>query len=241
MTDSNQNPALNSEPAKVDGSGQVVTLSKEEYEKLVVQKANLVQDKTNLINEVTELRKKNQLTSTEKEELANKLKTLYPNGEPADPKPSEVKVVAERIVQEIFEKQKSESVKKIQNQAMQKFLNDSPEFKPENDEGGLKKSAWVRKLERFNLSGLETEQEFLDAFKDAKELLGVKSQKVNDTVVEIPSMPSTSATQQTPKTVKLSDKEQKLVDTYMGGDVAKFLKQKEKRPDYVDELLKYVR
>lgn len=241
MTDSNKNPDLKGDN-NPNGNENTVILSKEEYNKLVLQQANLSQDKANLVSEITELRKKNQLTEQEKIDLANKVKQSESLGKDGTIQPTEVRAVAEKVVQEVFEKQKTVARKTAREQAEQKFLNEHPEFKPENDIGGLKKAALDKKLANFNLDKFNSEEEFLTVYVDANNLLGNVSNPNVVTPKVIPSMPSHNGADQSPKKdVQLTPQEQKIVTQFLGGDVEKFIKQKEKRPDYIASLLQYVK
>jgi len=235
MTDSKQNPEVNP-----GDEGEVVTLSKEEHNKLVEENANLTQDKSNLVGEITELREKKQLTEDEKAELTTKVEELEKSGDAGTKvETDEVKTVAEEVVSKILSQNEAKIRKETLQKAMDKFVQENPQFSKENDEGGLKKSAFDKKLTMFNLDNLKTEDEFLIAFKDANSLLGGKP------VEEQPenNIPAATDTGNAPDPIdihELSAKEVKIVNDFMEGDKEKYIKIKAKRPDYVASLLRNI-
>lgn len=235
MIDSKQNPEVNP-----DGEGEIITLSIEEHKKLVEANANLTQDKVNLVNEIKELREKKQLTDSEKAELAQKLETLESSRKTGNPvEADEVKTVAEQVVSQILSKKEAENREMTLKIAREKFLQENPQFSEENDEGGIKKAAFDRKLAMFNIDKLKTESEFLSVFNDVNRLLG-SSKPEDERENNIP--PSTDGAGK-PKTVdihELSSKEIKVINQFLDGDKEKYIKMKAKRPDYIASLLQHI-
>jgi len=215
----------NPESTTSAGDEVKVTLSKEEYDKLVGERATDKQSIANVVEELKELRKK--------------LKTDAPK---ETPKANEDVITSqadvERVIQKKLDEQKIELRQSNYTEATNEFLAAHPEFSSENDPGGLKLSAFQKALSKINLQGLETKQQFSEAFMDAVSLMS-KDDK------QSPMNPSSSPQPAPiPKTVavhNLPPAEEKLVKTHFNGDVAKYLAQKAKKPAYFEELLKWAR
>lgn len=223
------------EPNKVEeGVEDTVALSKEEYKKLVEDKASLAQDKSNLVNEIKAIREKKSLSEEQVKELSEKIETL--KVAEGDNPTVDVKELAEKTVKEFYEKQQVETRERAKQNAMTKFLQDNPEFAPENDEAGLKKSAFESKLDRFNLSNLSKEEDFATVYNDALSLMGTKR------VPEGGNNPTDIQPTADPKPIEakidsLTNKELKVIEQSMGGDKEKFLKMKVKHPEFIEGLM----
>ena len=204
----------------------------EELDKVKAENATLLQTKETLVTEVQDLRKKKQLTEEEKDTLTAKVAELEGIQTPDEPK--ETPDVT-KVVEALFTKNKQESVKKNMGRAMNTFIAKHPELSPANDEAGLKKAAFDRKLAIFNTSSLEDESDFLSIFEDTYKLLDNK-----ETVVEAaPGVPNTPGSSNLPKSEgseKLTTKELNYVNKNFKGDVKRFLELKEKYPDAVPNL-----
>ncbi len=198
-----------------------VKLTKAEFDELVKAKAEKAQNEANMSAELAELRKKNR-------ELAEK---KSPEAEP--PKELSKEVAAE------FAKRDAEVLKLASEQATVEFLDSHPELSKEKDTDGSKFAAFQKALGRISLAGVKTKQDYAQVLNDALRLTGEVSQ---------PPMPNYSSTPRSaisipgsPPSAQLASPELKLVQTSFGGDVEKYLKLKAKRPEYVEELLRWVR
>ncbi len=209
----------------IDGTPSTVVeevkLSKEEFDKLVKTSAEKAQNEANMVAEITDLRKKNrELAETKKPEIVAPLTDVS------------------KEVQAEFERRDREAIKIASEQATVEFLDSHPEFSKENDVGGLKFAAFQKALARVALNGVKTKEDYAQVLNDAMRLTGEVT----------PSMPNYSSTPRTAISVpgmapaaQLSTPELKLVQNSFGGDVEKYLKLKAKRPEYVEELLRWVR
>ena len=203
-----------------------------ELEKVKAENATLLQTKETLVTEVQGLRKKGQLTEEEKETLAAKVAELEGTKEPDGQK--ETPDVT-KVVEDLFNKKNQESIKKNMVKAMNTFVAKHPELSPTNDEAGLRKAAFERKLAMFNTSNLEDESDFISIFEDTYKLLDNKEIVVEDT----PRVPNTPGSGNLPKSEgsdKLTTKELNYVNTNFNGDVKRYLELKEKYPNAVPNL-----
>lgn len=198
-----------------------VKLSKTEFDELVKSKAEKAQNEANMVAEITELREKNRKLS-----------------EPKSPVVPEPIGEVSKEVQAEFAKRDAEALQRASQEATVEFLDSHPEFSKENDVGGLKFAAFQKALGRIALNGVKSKQEYTQVLNDALRLTGEIS----------PSMPNYSSTPRTaisipgaPPSAHLTTPELKLVQNNFGGDVEKYLKMKAKRPEYVEELLRWVR
>jgi len=222
----------------LEGDENTVVLSKEEHKKLVEEKASLAQDKSNLVNEIKEIREKKSLSEKQVEELSSKIEELKNLG--GDKSHLNIQELAEKTVKEFYEKQQAQTRESAKQSAMTKFLQDNPEFAPENDETGLKKSAFEKKLERFNISILSKEEDFLSAYNDALSLMDIKK-KIDEGGSPLDLPPSSNPKPLEANIDSLSAKELKVINQFMGGDKEAFLKKKIKYPEFIESLLEHVK
>lgn len=220
-----------------------VTLKKSEYED-IVNKLKISEDvKSNLVSEIKELREKKQLSDTEKETLAAKLKQLEtPTVNPDDITPDKISEVISRSLDERFSAREKVDVSAKKESALKQFRNSHKEFHVQNDEAGIKFSAFEKQLSRFNLDFIKNEQDFVNAFEDAYILLNKKQKEVVDNP-ENPYSATPHEVGSAPVVVedsKLTPKELKIIESTFGGDKKRYLDQRAKRPDYVAKLLNYV-
>ena len=145
-------------------------------------------------------------------------------------------------VQKLFAQKDEDNAKSSYEDALINFKESNKEFHPDNDEGGLKFSALERELSSFNTSGLKSKNEFLAVFDKAKILLGGenKSEVINQNPYDDTSSESGSSPKEVDN-INLSSIELKLINSTFEGDKERYLKQKAKRPDYVDELLRWAK
>lgn len=199
--------------------GEEVKLSKQEHDEMVEAIANAKQAEANMQKEIIELRKKNRDSALAKD----------PEVKPED---------VSKAIEAEFKKREIEESKKSSEQALIDFLDSHPEFSKENDEGGLKFAAFQKALGRFSLSGVKTKDEYTQVLNDALRLTG-------ETGTVTPNYSSTPRSvpevRGVPKGAQLTTPELKVVQKNFGGDVEAYLKVKAKRPEYMEEILKYVR
>ncbi len=232
-----------------DGTPKVpeesVSLPKAEYDKLVEELAQKNQAVSNLTNEVIELRGKKQLTETEKATLEAKLKELndLKNLKPGEISPESINSIINQKLEETFSKKEHEDRLKNRDSAIQNFKNSNKEFSEANDVGGLKFSAFQKKLSMFNMDNQKSVEDFKNVFDNA--LLLLKRDGVVKDTVQNPYSHTPSNEAPKPPVDNLDDNltmvEQKIIDKTFGGDKKRYLEQKRKRPDYVETLLKYAR
>lgn len=206
-------------PEGANGTGgEEVKLTKTEYDTMVLELAEGRQAVANMTGEIVDLRKKN------REAPANV----------QEPKPEEI----QKVVEAELKRRDAEVLKQTTEQVLAEFLDSHPEFSTENDEGGLKFAAFQKALGRMNTAGVKTKSDYEQVLEDALRLTGDVT----------PSMPSFSSTPRSAPEVRgvskgaqLTTPEQKLVQNNFGGDIEKYLKVKTKRPEYIEELLRWVR
>lgn len=198
----------------------------DQLKKAQEEKEALLQTKDNLVSELQELRKKKQEVEKEKDEL-EKSKTETPTEQPD----------VLKVVEEIFNKKEQEAREKSRIKAMNNFIAKHPELSDANDEAGLKKSAFERKLAMFNTSALEDESEFISIYETAYSLLGnkIEDEGGNANVV---TPPITNIPPTTEDPNNLSDKEMNYINIHLGGDKERFMALKSKmHPDALKNLL----
>lgn len=195
-----------------------------EREKELIDKVSLLeQDKTNLVGELTELRKK-------KEPITEPKETPTPVVAP-DPKEVVLSVLAEK---------EQEQVKANFELAKEELKRTVKELSPDVDAGGILFSKFERELSKFNMSGLKSKEDFLARFGEAFRLMTQTSSQ--PTKVNFYN----GATQNNGTEVKADDgasldvSEQKLIEQ-VGWTKEKYLATKAKKPAYVSSLLKYYR
>ncbi len=141
-------------------------------------------------------------------------------------------------VEEEFKRRDQAAIKIASEQATIEFLDSHPEFSVENDAGGVKFAAFQKALGRINISGVTSKEDYIQVLNDALRLTG-------ETVSTMPNYSSTPRTASNVPALKpghtLTAPEQKLIQNSFNGDVEAYLKVKTKRPDYVRELLNWVR
>ena len=219
----------------------IVSLSREEYDKLVEERANDAQAKSNLTNEIKELREK-------KQEIEEELKTALekPASTPAENfsdeiTPEKIAELASSTVKNILMEKESELASKNKSEAFEDFIKSNKRFHPENDEAGLKRSALEKKLKMFNTDSLKSREEFLSVLESASKLLPDVD---NEPATQNPSAytsPSANLNVDSASSHELDSRELKLIDRSFGGNKEEYLKQKAKRPDYVEQLLEWAR
>lgn len=225
-----------------------VSVPKEEYDKLVGERATLVQDKAGLVDEIKDVRQKKQEAEEERDKLQTKLDGSVTPPEKSDEiTPDSVvkaaKDAATKAANAAMATVKKEDFEQLKTDMINEFKNSHPEFKEDNDAGGIKYVAFEKKLEMFNLDSTTTKEKISEILNSAYNLLtGNKSQVENNQTPpsSTPQNPGGGGPTST-NPDNLSSKEKEIVrDTY-GGDTEKYLKMKAKHPDYVAELLQWKR
>ena len=194
-----------------------VVLTAEEYKELTEKLAKKVQAEVNMSEELKKLREKNR-------ELADK---------------PEVKTEdISKVVEAELVKRDAETTKVVQAQALTSWLEAHPEFSPEEDKDGSKFAAFQKALARVNLVGIKTAQDYVQVLNDALRLTEqVPTMQPHNNFASsvIGGVPVRGSTQ----VQNFTSAEQKFIQSSMGGDVDKYQKLKAKRPEYVEELLKW--
>lgn len=161
-----------------------------------------------------------------------------PEGEP---KPLTEEEKIEKIVEETLSKKLAADAQENKKLAFEKYITEHKEFHPDNDPTGLKRKALQDKFDRFNTEGLKTVEEFLTVIGEAKTLLLGNDTEVDTTTRKnLDSFPTPKGDPAGRQPEVLSPKELKLAQM-PGNTKEKILKLKAKNPDYLAELLKYVR
>jgi len=195
-----------------------VSLTAKEYKELTEKLATKVQAEVNMSQELKDLREKNR-------KLAEQSQV-------------ETKDISS-VVEAELAKRDSENLKQVQAEALSQWLEAHTEFSPEEDKDGLKFAAFQKALGRVNLVGIKTQADYIQVLNDALRLTEQ---------VATPSRPVFASTSMggvpvrgnTP-TGNFTTQEQKLIKDTFGGDIEKYLKLKAKRPEYIEELLKWTR
>jgi hypothetical protein len=202
-----------------DGTGDegAVTLTAQEYKDLTEKLATKVQAEVNMSQELKDLREKNR-------KLAEQ-----PQVETKD---------ISSVVEAELAKRDAEQLKTIQAIALTNWLEAHPQFSPEEDKDGLKFAAFQKALGRVNLVGIKSEQDYIQVLNDALRL-----------TEQVPTMQPTNNFASSPiggvpvrgssPVQNMTPAEQKFITNSMGGNIEKYLVLKAKRPEYVEELLKW--
>lgn len=212
----------------LDNEGNpIVELTDEEKE--------AAKDKSQLVDELKELRLKNGLMK----DLLEKKEEL-PAPAPAAPTEDD-KIIS--VIKKVLDSEKASNAQANKTAAFEKFVAEHPEFNPENDSLGLKRNALEKKLAQFNVTGLTTLDEFYTVIGDAKRLLtGNDNQSTTPTGTQIPNSqtPTPKPNPSGKKDDELTPQELKLAEK-TGRTREQMLKIKLKHPDLLRDLLEHVR
>lgn len=212
----------NKSPEGTDGTGDTtVVLTAKEYKELTEKLATKVQDTVNMSQELIDLREKNR-------KLAEQPQV-------------ETKDIA-GVVEAELAKRDSETQKVNQATALTRWLEAHSEFSPENDKDGSNFAAFQKALGRINLVGVKTESDYTQVLDDALRLTEQVStpQPLGNPMGSSPRNFAPVMGKQNYGS-NLSSQEVKLINDNFGGDVEKYLKVKTKRPEYIEEILKWVK
>lgn len=219
-------------------------MTEEEYkaqiEGLNQQIASLTSERDNVVGEIKEDRKKRQELESKLEEATKALTEMA--SRPAAPE-GDVKTVVEQIINQRLGEEKASIAKSNKIAAIERFVNENPAFKPENDTTGKLREQLIAKMDYFNTSGLESTDAFYRVVKDAASLLGVNTAPTNPgepVVAPYASTPSSTVSPKPATNNGLSDVENRLLQqTGMSKD--RYLALKAKMPDTIEEMLAKVR
>jgi hypothetical protein len=198
--------------------GATVSLTATEYKELTDKLATKVQDTANMTQELIDLRKKNKELSEQPQVATGDIS---------------------KVVDAELQKRDAETMKVVQANALSSWLDAHPEFSNEEDKDGSKLAAFQKALGRMNLIGIKTEQDYIQVLNDALRLTEQVSITPTPIIGSAPRgaayVPGRTPTQQ------FLPAEQKLIKDSFGGDVQKYLAVKQKRPEYIEEILKWVK
>lgn len=208
----------------------VLVAKAKEAEDIKAKYEQAEKDKANLVEEIKEERRKKQ----EAEDLA---KSAI---EKKNEDPSEAKI--QELIERKLNEDKTKQIETSRSQFDAKFKASHPEFEPSNDIGGIKYESFKRVLNKFNLNGLTTEEEFADVYNNAFLIFngGIK-QNQNQNINKNAFTPASKSSGGTVVTDgDLLPKEEKLIQS-IGWTKEKYLKLKASRPTFVEDLLSKVR
>lgn len=206
-----------------------------EKEKIEVDAAfieEFAQTKEALANVVEEIKDLRTSKNEEIEELKKKIKEDGDSNDNDDSKKLE-KLLDEREKREIEQNFQS---------ALESFKISNSSFNPSNDVGGIKFKAFEKELSKFNLSNLKTKEDFSSRLKEVYSFMNRNTPKKEEGDDFTSSFASTSKSQMDVNTlddVQLTDKEKKLLK-FNNLDIQAYIKMREKRPAYVNSLLKFI-
>jgi len=199
-----------------------LALEKERQE-LIEKIANLEQDKANTVGELQSVRK-------ERAELKEKLELLN----------KEEEGDVEKTVKEVLSVREKENAKKAFQNSVDSFKSKHSEFENSNDAGGIKFKLFERELSKFNLEGLTSENEFNKRLEEVYEFMN-RGKKDNAPTNNNPYAATPNSGGAAPRVddlPNLSSKEKSLLKSN-GWSLERYLKVKEKRPDYIRTILQY--
>ena len=197
----------------------------------------LKQDKASLTSEIKEVRQEKGALKEDVEAL----KEAVANTPPITPDPDE-KIDVKATVESILAGRESSRAKSNKKTAIEKFVGENKEFLPDNDPTGLKRDALEKAMNRLNLSDAIEVEDFTKLIKDAERLLGrtdTTTETAEEKEIKNPYA-SSSSSKSTPTVVVDKDllPEEKDVIEAHGFSKEKFLRLKERYPEYIQSLLK---
>lgn len=187
------------------------------------------QDKTATVGELKDLRAK-------KQELEQKIELTQPKTEEQPDGAQSTEAQFEAFIQK---KQKEES-QKNREKAIEDFRASHHEFSESADPGGIKFSAFEREMSKFNLDNLSSVDDFNSRLTEVYDFMnrgkggdedGSNYHRGTNRTPSAPSQPDNDA---------IDTAEKKLIDN-MGWTPERYLKLKEKMPDYIEQQLSYLR
>lgn len=146
----------------------------------------------------------------------------------------------ESEVDKVLKKKELELVEKAKEEAILEFRESHPEFSSDNDPANLKFKAFEKELRKFNLTDLSTKEDVKRRIKEAYDFANRSSKKDDDNQTSPYAFSSKSggSAGESPN-VHISEKERKLIKMQNITEEAYF-KMKEKRPHFINNLLKFI-
>lgn len=193
--------------------------------------AELESDKAKLVSEIQAERAKKQAAEEAKrlaEEELKKKEVPAPTVDDSDP---------EKIVVRVLEKKEQEAAKTALEEAKADLKRMYNEFSQDTDAGGILFSKFENELSKFNLSGLRTKEQFLNRFKEVYEFMNRTKKSVDTKPNFHPGTPQFGSDAPAIDGATLSDAEMKVIQE-QGITKERYLKIKEKHPNFVQSLLK---
>lgn len=209
------------EQLKPEGAGD---LTPEKERELIEKIASLEQDKANLTGDLQETRKK-------KQEEVDALKAqLNPD----------TKNDVEEAVKKVLDQKKAEESALEREEVEEEFKSSKTEFNPQNDPGGLKYAAFKKELSKFNLSGLSSKKAIASRFEEVYEFMNRGKVTEEGSIQPNPAIPSGGGQARPVETTVLTPAENEVLKR-LGWTKEHYLKQKAKRPVYIQTLFEHYR
>jgi len=191
-----------------------------------------------LTNELIEMRKSRQ-------EDREALDALLKGDDKDEDKKGEDEEVPEDDIQkkvaEEFAKREEAQKAKTFEEAEQEFRNSMPEFREDNDNGGLKYEAFKKELNKFNLSDLGSKEAYKARLKEVYEFMNRKSQKDdNSQLNQYASTNDNGGGEPKESDIAVLSKQETQLIKDQGWSKERYLKLREKQPQYVNSLLRYI-
>lgn len=190
------------------------------------------EDKNATVGELKDLRTKKQEVEEELEKAKQAKTEENPSGE------TDTTAVVEKYLSEKAEKEAKEN----RGKAIEEFRASQHEFSEAADPGGIKFAAFEKELEKFNLQGLSSVEDFKSRFKEVHEFMNRGQQPENNdnpAPYRGSSRESAATEPENNKEHELDAREQKLLQQ-TGWTKERYLALKEKQPQFVESQLALV-
>lgn len=190
-------------------------------------------DKTATVGELTELR-------TKKREVEAKLEEALETKNNDEEKPAgEVDTAAQ--IERVLKDREEKETQKNREKAIEDFRASQHEFSEAADPGGIKFAAFEKEMQKFNLNGLKSVDEFTSRFKEVHEFMN-RGEKPESSDNPVPYRGSSSENASDPgegKGNELTSQERKLLEM-TGWSAERLLNLKEKQPAFYQQQLALV-
>jgi len=190
--------------------------------------AKIKGENANLIDEMKELR-------TTKNEEIEALKLAKP---PVD-KNGEGEGDIQSQITKALQERDSLSLKETKEKTIANFRESQSEFSSDNDPGNLKFATFEKELKKFNLDDLKSEGEIKSRLKEVYDFANREKTSEDNSNNQYASTSREGGTAPAISGAQLSEKERKLIKIH-NFEEERYLKMKEKRPHYVNNLLKFI-
>jgi len=205
-------------------------------EALQAKVVKLETEKSNLVAEITTDRTKNREAITAKEAEIETLKGLLKEASDKNTQaPTEEEKIAQ-VVKAMLTQKEGETAVLNKKSAFEKFVNEHTEYHPDNDPGGLKRSALEKEFNGFNTGGLFEVDDFVTVVGKADRLLRDTDTSRQPDSTYVPSTPSSGTAPKSTPVDQLSQGEKELI-ARNGWTVERYLKLKTSMPGLADTLL----